>query len=346
MKPKDNNAAEISVAVEHRAFSKVEWLTYLGLLAVAVLLPTAVSDPFLLTVAVLTLMYATLGIGWNLVGGLMGLPLFCSALFFGFGAYSALAVDVNLDMTPWVGVVVGVVISMAVAWFLGIVTLQLQGHYFGVATFVIGMIAIAIFNSIEWVGGVQGLSSPIHEPGLFWLQWPDTENYYYLFLGVLVAAFTLSESVHRGRLGLYLRAIKHNPMGAAHLGVRVTRYRIFALMISAGVTSVAGSFYGCYMLFIDPLTVFTPDISVQIVILVLLGGLGYTAGPLLGAAILIPLGQYLNAALGFSGGGWNMAIFGLAVILIVILRPTGIIGYIFERRRARQDAQLKAEANP
>jgi branched-chain amino acid transport system permease protein len=99
-------------------------------------------------------------------------------------------------------------------------------------------------------------------------------------------------------------------------------------------------------LFIDPLTVFTPDISVQIVILVLLGGLGYTAGPLLGAAILIPLGQYLNAALGFSGGGWNMAIFGFAVILIVILRPTGIIGYIFERRRARQDAQLKAEANP
>lgn len=337
--------AAVPVAVEHRAFSRIEWSAYLGLLAVAAVLPLIIFDPFVLTVAVLTLMYGTLGIGWNFTGGLMGLPLFCSALFFGFGAYAALAVDVNFGLTPWIGVVAGVAISMAVAWFLGIVTLQLQGHYFGVATFVIGLIAIAIFNSIEWLGGVRGLSSPIHEPGLYWLQWQGTKGYYYLFLGLLVTAVTLSECVHRGRLGLYLRAINHNAVGAAHLGVRVTRYRIFALMISAGITSIAGSFYGCYMLFIDPLTVFTPDISVQIVILVLLGGLGYTTGPLLGAAILIPLGQYLNAALGFSGGGWNMAIFGLAVILIVIFRPTGIVGYIYEKRRARQDAQLKAEAS-
>jgi branched-chain amino acid transport system permease protein len=332
------------IAPEHRPFSRTEWITYLGLLVALLLFPVVIPEPFVLTVAILTLMYATLALGWNFTGGLMGLPLFCSALFFGLGAYADMTADTNFGLSPWIGLVIGVLTSMAVAWILGALTLRLDGHYFGVATFVVGAIAIAIFNNISSIGGVQGMSAPIHDSGLYHMQWQQPRPYYYLFLCLLVLSVMLSETIHRSRLGLYLRAIKHNALGAAHLGVRVTRYRIFALMISAGVTSVAGSLYASYVLFIDPTTVFAPEISVQIVIIALLGGLGYTAGALIGAAVLIPLGQYLNAALGYSGQGWNLAIFGLAVILIVIFRPTGIVGVLEDASRLREEKDSHPEA--
>lgn len=320
-------------ALEHSAISHRGRVAYLLTFLIAVGVSLGLRAPFIETIIILTLLYGILGVAWNIVGGVAGQPLFASSVFFGVGAYGVAIVTTKLGLSAWAGVAVGAAASIALGVLIGVVTLPLRGHYFAVATFVMGAIGVAVFESIPYVNGSAGISLLGRTSGPLTLQWITPLPYICAYLLLAVCAVVLAETIGRSKAGLYLRAVRHSPIGAAHLGVRVTSYKLYALVICATISAVAGSLYALYLQYISPTSIFATNISVEVVLVALLGGIGTTAGPLLGAAILIPLGQELNVLLGQSGG-WNLAIYGVIIIAVVRLRPAGILSLVNGTRKS------------
>jgi branched-chain amino acid transport system permease protein len=187
-------------------------------------------------------------------------------------------------------------------------------------------------NWPEVTRGSSGIAVPF-KPGLenfiFRSRWP------YLAAAALFAGsiLVLTMLIHRGRLGLSLIAVRDDEAAAEALGVRPLRVKMTATLLSAGLTSVGGFFYAQFILFVDPPSVFSINVSVQIALLAIIGGLGTPFGPLVGSALMTPLDGLLSQ---FLGGGPRLLIYGLALLAVVLLMPQGIVGTIQAwRRRAR-----------
>jgi branched-chain amino acid transport system permease protein len=154
--------------------------------------------------------------------------------------------------------------------------------------------------------------------------------YYYIMLAFLLLAVAVCYWVSTSKMGYYLRAIKESHEIAQVLGVNVVRYRLYAIMISAFLTSMAGTFYAQYILYIDPESVMILPISVQIVLVAMLGGANTVLGPVVGAAILVPFSEYARAWLGYKGTGFDMIIYGALITVISMYQPNGVWGAITE----------------
>jgi branched-chain amino acid transport system permease protein len=143
-----------------------------------------------------------------------------------------------------------------------------------------------------------------------------------------VAVLLLAYKINRSRLGFYLRAIKQSHEAAEGLGIDTSKYKVIAMMISAFLTAICGSFYAQYILFIDPPSVLSLDISIKIVLITVLGGAGTVIGPILGAAILIPLSEYSRILLGGTGKGMDLIVFGALILFISVYQPQGLVGFL------------------
>jgi branched-chain amino acid transport system permease protein len=314
--------------VEVRAISGKQLTAGGAVLAFLIALPL-VSPPFAQHVMILTFLFAMCGVAWNVMGGYAGMFSFGQAAFFGIGAYTSSFLLVTFRVSPWIGLVVGGVISSLLAAAIGYPCSNLRGHYFAIASIAFAEIVRIVFTNWQMVGAAEGLTIPMLKESLANFMFHSSKlPYYYIILAFLLLALAVCRRVSMSKMGYYFRAIKESHEIAQVLGVDVVRYRLYAIMISAFLTSMAGTFYAQYILYIDPDSVMILAISVQIVLVAMLGGASTVLGPVIGAAVLVPLSEYSRAWLGYKGTGMDMIIYGTLITLISMYEPNGVWGAI------------------
>ncbi len=285
-------------------------------------------------VLIMFMLFATLSQAWNFIGGFAGQVSFGHATFFGIGAYASLVLLKRFDLSPWVGMLVGGGVAVLVAVVVGYPVFKLKGHYFAISTFAVAEIVERLFNNWDFVEGAIGLPAPVLPEGLINFMWYKTKMpYFYIAFVFFILVLLLAHKIDRSRMGFYFRAIKQSHEAAEGLGIDTTRYKMLAMVISAFVTAICGAFYAQYILYIDPPSVLSLDISIKIVLIAVLGGAGTIMGPILGAAVLIPLSEYSRIFLGGTGKGVDLIVFGALILIISVFQPQGMAGFFKKARK-------------
>jgi branched-chain amino acid transport system permease protein len=325
---------------EHLWPRPTRWAMALGAAAAALLLayPFIFTSSFAHHTMILILLYALMAQSWNVVAGFSGQISLGHAIFFGLGAYSSTVLFVKYGVTPWAGLLVGVLLSATAAVAIGVPTLRLRGHYFAIATLLIGSSVQIVFQRWEWVGAASGLYVPIERtsPWLYLQFHRSKVPYYYLMLAAAALGYLLVWKLRRSRFGFRLQALRDDPDAAASLGIAVARHKVLTFMISGAMMSVAGTFYGQYVLVLDPERLFSTEISILVLLMTVLGGSGTLWGPALGAAVLIPLSEYSRIWFGGTGRTVDLIIYGVLILLVCMWRPSGLLSVFAERIRRRR----------
>ena len=321
-------------------------LLFAILVAIALAYPLlTMSSPVYQRLGALVLLSAIGASAWNLIGGYAGQVSVGHAVFFGAGAYAAIAVYTHFGLPPIVGVPAGALVAVLIAALIGVPTLRLSGHYFSMATIAVAELVRVVVINWEWVGGAQGISGPALPRTVLDLSFTSAMPYYYLFLAVLASILFLTWRIERSRAGFYLRAIKDSERAARSLGVAAGRYKLYAYMLSAGLTAVAGGLYAIMFGFVDPESGLGILISVKMLIMAALGGAGLLFGPLVGAMILVPLEEISNSLLGGRGAGLTFVVYGAIIVVIARFLPHGILALFTRSRRAKPVEAEQAHAS-
>ena len=302
--------------------------------AVAILLLSFVilKSAYYQLVLTQVLSWAVLSLAWNLLCGYSGYFSFGHAVFWGLGAYTVALGMLYFDLTPWISIPVAGIVGAAAGAIIGYPTFRLRGHYFALA-----MLAypLAILYVFQWLG-YQELALPMkREAPVFYMQFEDQRVYVVLALVLLVAALLITLKVENSRFGMSLLAIKQNEPAAEAAGIDTWRWKMLALMLSGAIAGVAGALYGVVLLVVTPDTVFGMLVSAQALILALFGGVGSLWGPVIGAMVLVPLAEGLNAELGHVLPGIQGVVYGIAIIAIILLAPEGVYWRVLDRLAKR-----------
>jgi branched-chain amino acid transport system permease protein len=228
---------------------------------------------------------------------------------------------VKFDITPWLGIPMGIVVGALAALAIGYPTFRLHGHYFALAMLAYPLALLYIF---EWLG-YQEVALPMkREQPLLYMQFNDQRVYVFFSLALLVLALLVSLRVERSRFGLSLLAIKQNEPAAEAAGINSLRWKLWAIVLSGAFGSAGGGLSALVLLVVTPQTVFGVLVSAQALVLTLFGGVGTVWGAVIGAAILVPLAETLNGELGHILPGIQGVVYGLAIILMILLAPEGL----------------------
>lgn len=298
---------------------------FAALAALLLAYPLAVTNAYYARVGGLVLLAAISASAWNIVGGYAGQVSVGHSMFFGAGAYLPLLVYSHWHLPPMVGVPLGVLAAVGLAALIGIPAFRLQGHYFSMATIAAGELLRLVVSNWELMGAAMGMRGPAVSRTVWDFAFRSATPYYYLFLFVLAALLAVTWRVERTRMGYYLRAIKAGERAARSLGVPARRYKLYALLLSAAFTALAGSLYALWIGFVEPESGLGILVSVEMIIITALGGTGTLFGPLIGALILIPLQNVTNALYGGSGTGLTFVLYGGIILLIARFEPGGLI---------------------
>lgn len=307
-------------------------------LVILVIAPVASGNPFYQRIAALVVLAAISASAWNVIGGYAGQISFGHSIYFGIGAYASLLLFTKFGLPPIAGAPLGIIASFVVSFIIGPPTFRLRGHYFSMGTFAIAALAEILVVNWKFAGGAIGIMGPAMPRSIADLLFRNSLPYYAIFLVVLAILLGLTHLMQRSRMGFYLRAIGAGERAAESLGVPVQRYKLYALLISGAFTALAGSLYAVMIGFVDPDSGFGILISVNMVVIAALGGVGTLFGPLVGAIILVPLQETTNAILGGSGTGAAYVAYGLIIMLIARFSPGGLAEIwtlIFRRRAGR-----------
>lgn len=274
------------------------------------------------TTVTLTLIYITFAAAWNIVAGFAGQFAFGHAAFFGIGAYGATLLTQWTGLPPLFGLWVGVVLAAVAATVIGLITLKLRGLYFGLVTVVFPTV-FAVFMTYL---GLQEVSVPFRAeggPDFFSPGKPSVLSWFSLGAAMLVCIIAVL--LLRSRFGLFCNAVRSDQDAAEASGVRTTRVKIYALVLSAGLSAIAGGLYASVALVVTPADVFGLQMSVKPVLFTIFGGIGTLAGPVLGAAILVPLSEVLTATFGSTLPSLSGLVYGAILLLVITLFPGGLV---------------------
>ena len=302
-------------------------VTAIGLVLGSVLLYAALRDRSLMHVLILVLLYAYWGVAWNLCAGFAGLVSLGHALFAGIGAYAVAYLYGAHDLNFWFGAGTGALVAALVAAGIGLLCFRfgVKGHYFGLFTLACAEVAFLCASGIEALGRSDGLSIDFLQWNAGQLQFRDKWPYALAVAALFAGVMVLSRLLLAGRTGYYWQALRDNEEAAAALGVPALRYKLLALVLSAALTAFGGAFYAQYMAFVDPRSVLSLDLSIQILVFCVVGGLRNLWGPLLGAALLIPLGEAVRLSFGASLPGAPLVVYALVLITVALALPRGLV---------------------
>jgi branched-chain amino acid transport system permease protein len=277
-------------------------------------------------------MFATLALAWNIIGGFAGYPSFGHVVFFGLGGYTVAVLMAKAAWPFWPALVAAALVGVVFATGAGLPVLRLRGHYFAIATLGLaeGMREVVI-NLPDLTGGGAGITIPAVGERATTSYLGET-GFYFLFLALLLGTLALVWTVARSRFGYALRAIRQDEDGAAAMGINTTRAKTFAFVLSALPVSLAGASFAFQQVTIYPPRLFSVEITVLGVVMAVFGGLGTVLGPVIGAAALQLLSEYLRRYY----LDWNLLIFGAIVVVSVIFLPQGVLGLTQGRERGRR----------
>jgi len=304
------------------------------LAAIAALTPLFVKDVVVQNIMILTLMYAGLSQSWNILSGYCGQISLGHALYFGLGAYTTELLFTKFGVLPWFGMLAGGAVSALIAMGLGYPFFRLRGHYFVIATIVIAEIGLLLFHNWEWAGAAMGITIPIR--GDSWLKFQFLRTklpYFYFALALCCLAWFVTWWLENSKWGFWWRAVKDNPEAAESLGVDVFNSKMGAAAVSAFLVAVGGSFYAQFVSYIDPESVMGFQFSLLMALPAVLGGIGTLWGPVLGAAILIPLTELTRFKFGGSGRGVDLIVYGTLIVLISLALPRGLLSLFFRPKK-------------
>jgi branched-chain amino acid transport system permease protein len=294
-----------------------------------------VQNSYYQLIMTLVLLWATMGLSWNMLSGYSGLISFGHAAFFGLGGYTMTIAFVKFGITPWLGIPLGMAVGVLAGIVIGITTFRLRGHYFALSMLAYPLAMLYVF---EWLGYQEVTLPMMREAPALYVQFSDQRIYMALALALTVACMVVSLHVERSRFGMSLLAIKQNEPAAEAAGIDALRWKMRAIMLSAAMAAAAGGLYAVVLLVVTPPAMFGVGTSAQALIVALFGGVGVYWGPVIGAAILVPLAETLHAELGHIVPGIQGVVYGLAIIAIILLAPDGIYWRIRDRFAARRKA--------
>jgi branched-chain amino acid transport system permease protein len=313
----------------------ISWLT--GLSLVALLLP-AVANSYVLSLATLILFFAYTGQAWNILMGFAGQLSLGHSLYLGAGGYAAAALYFHFGIGPWAGLWLSVTICVSFGALIGFLAFRygVSGVYFALLT-----IAFAEFTRIgvdhfSWLGGSGGLFLKVaqrEQVDIFNLRGTPA-MFYYVMLALAAAAFALCAWLLRSRAGYYWQAIREDEEAARALGIDTFRWKMLAMVLSAGLTSLGGVFFAFYYNNLFPEQIFHIGRSIEIILGPIVGGVGTLFGPIFGAALLTLLAEGVTEVvitLGWQFPGLKQLIYGIVLLIVVVLLPNGLWSPLAEK---------------
>lgn len=282
--------------------------------------PLALPNEYYINILILGAINALIALGLNLLLGYAGQISLGHAAFFGLSAYATAYATARMGLPIPVGMGLGVSLSALVAWLIGMPTLRLRGHYLAMATLGFGIIVHIVMNeTVEITGGPSGFVG-IPRLALFGYAFDSDRAYYYLTAAVLALAALFSLNLIDSRLGRALRAIHTSERAAQTAGVDIAGYKLFVFVLSAAFAGVAGVLYAHFLSFVAPSS-FGFHFSVQLVVMVVLGGMASVWGAMAGAFFLTALPEALR---GFEEV--DILIYGAILVACVMYMPMGMAG--------------------
>ena len=314
-----------------------------SLVVLSVLLAGFVAAPlfagdYLLTVLILILYFAYAGQAWNIMMGFAGQLSLGHALYVGLGAYASAILFVNFGTAPWLALFVAVPIAVVAGAFVGFLAFRFRvaGVYFAILTIAVAEFARVGFDHLPWTGASAGLFLPVaqYAHNDLWNLRGHPLMFYYVLLATTVIAFVGCRAFLQSRMGYFWLAIREDEEAARAAGIDTFRYKMLAVMISAGMTAFGGVIYAFYYNNLFPEQVFNISQSVLIILGPIVGGVGTLFGPILGAFVLETIAEGVRTLLELFGvnlPGTNQLFFGIMLLFVVIALPEGVWPWLAQR---------------
>jgi len=295
-----------------------------------------VANDYLISVLILILLSAYIGQAWNIMMGFAGLLSLGHALYIGLGAYISAALFIHYGTSPWLGMLAGIAVAGAAGAAIGALSFRFRvgGVYFALLTIAFAEFTRILFDHLDWFGSSSGLFLPVANRAtndLVTLRGAPV-MFYYLLLAATLALLALGRVLLNHRIGYYWQAIREDEAAAEASGIDVFRYKLAAVIMSAGLTAIAGVFLAFYNNNLYPETTFAMERSIEAILPAIIGGLGTLCGPILGAFVLTVLNQSLTEITASWGiNGIKQLLYGLILAVVVIAQPRGLWPFIAER---------------
>ncbi|HET9551674.1 MAG TPA: branched-chain amino acid ABC transporter permease [Anaeromyxobacteraceae bacterium] len=335
-----------------RGFSTPALLAWLAVIVAVALVPQLTRKPSLLHLWIMVFLAISQGAAWNVIGGYAGQYSVGHAAYFGMGAYTTMLLLELAQLPPWWGIGLGMLNAVLLSLVIGAITFRLRGPYFVLASIAVAeIIRLATLYWKDFTRGAEGILlsgiPPLQLSETLTVRFVGKQPFFYVALGLAVLAVSANWVVQHTKLGYYFQAIREDQDAAHSLGINLTLHKSVALAISAAFTAAAGAVFGLYVRFIDPNIVFSlPDVSVQMVLICIIGGIGTILGPVIGAVVMVLLGETLRnpkwlVQVGVLGdespvvafieqrlSNAHVLVYGLLVVLVILFAPDGILGVL------------------
>ncbi len=295
-------------------------------LSLLVVIPLLTGSPFFYHIFVLLCSFAALATAWNIVGGFAGQLSLGHAVFYGIGSYTAVLLMMRFQISPWLGMLVGAMISTLVSVAISYPCFRLRGPFFALATIaVLEVVRLVAIHQTGLTGGAAGLAAPLNI-GWKWMMFREKWVYLIIAFGFLLLTLGVSAYIKQSRLGYYLIAVREREDAARAVGINAVQVKLIAVMVSAFLTSLVGSFQAMYLTYIDPSSAFSLELSIQVAMFALIGGLGTVFGPLVGTVLVLPIAELARGWLSDFGNGFHGLVYGVVLVVVVLTIPKGLVG--------------------
>ncbi len=314
------------------SFRPWKLLIVLVVVIACALVPKFIHNDYILQVLFRIVLFAALGLAWNLVGGYAGQLSLGHVAFFGVGAYGLAMFRVH-GVPVWISLFLAALAAALLAAIIGRIVFRLRGPYFTLSTIACAEVLRLGATNLTATGGAIGLSTPpLFSGPAFW------KLFYLSAVGLALICFLVNYATSKSRPGYYLMAIREDEETASAVGIDPAGYKLRALVISAFLTALGGALYGSAFQYIVPDSVLNLDISVQIAILTMLGGAGTLLGPIVGAVLLLSSSELFKNQFQES----HLLIYGILIVVVVLFLPEGIVGGLRHLLRKGPKAQPPA----
>lgn len=322
-------------------------LRYKALLIVTAILaivPIALGNyPYLVHAGIMMLWWAYMASAWNIMGGYLGHAAMGNGIYMAIGGYITGALFKYGGVSPWIGMIIGALITCVISCLVAMPCFRLRGTYYALSTVALLFIGRTIIINETTIfginfGGAQGFRILFGEGGAASMLFSTKAPYYYIVLGLFFIIIALNITLNYSKIGYYFGAIKSNQEAAEAVGVATTRYKLLAQFICSFFTAIGGGVYMMLLLYLDPNRVLQYGFSIEILLFAFVGGLGTVWGPAIGAFILYPLGEGMRVAFN-NAASLSKATYALIFILVVFFMPKGIAPWV-----GNKISQLKAKA--